>query len=227
MPQADRDFLAEYVRAQPSRQKDETLDAYLRRVGVDEGEPTNKKTEPPATPAQVDANHNRVNRFNSQQERANQRNQRDQARQVGEAKRAAEEEARARQARNASLIGKGLQAAGIAPNKAADTVERWRDRIANLPTPTGTGGMLVLLLIFIAFIIPVAANYTRAQLFWLTLLGRTQLTDSQGSEPARPSVSQGSEATPPPSSQGGESSVRPVPITLPMPGGPGGPQLPS
>lgn len=50
-----------------------------------------------------------------------------------------------------------------------------QDRVANLPTPGGAGAMLLILLAMIFFIIPVSAGYTRAQLLWLTFLGKTTL----------------------------------------------------
>jgi len=229
MPQGDRDFLREYVRAQPSRQKDETLTAYLRRVGVDEGDPKDLQKEREAAEATAQE---RTPERTPERVRANQQSQLDA--QTKEAQLAAADQARKQQAAKATLIGKGLYAAGIVPNKAADTVERFQNWLATRPTPGGRGGMLLLLLVFGAFIIPVAAGgYTRAQLAWLTLLGRTELDES--GEPGgrgRP-LPPGGEPRGEPKATGhgpaGTSSVTPppFPFTLPLPGGSGGPPLPS
>src|SRR5262249_26768299 len=151
--------LREYVRAQPSRQSDETLTQYLRRVGVDDSPPTGG----PATPTEEQSNaHTQPMAATREQDRARLAQQRA----AKEAQIAAADEARKREAQNSILIGKGVYAAGIIPNKAADTIERIQNWIATRPTPGGNGALLLILLIFVAFIVPVAAGgYTRAQLF--------------------------------------------------------------
>jgi hypothetical protein len=218
MASGDRDFLRAFAAGQPARQKDETVEEYAKRIGADPGSPADVKAEQAAKPQPSPAPA-RAQKLD---------------RQSAEAKRAADAETRAqqeKQEKTANLIGKGLHVAGIGPNRAADTVERWRDRLANLPTPGGSGAMLLLLLAFIAFIIPVSASYTRAQLLWLTLLGRTTLQDatSQGSEPRRTTtpVSEQTAPTTPVSEPRATVVAQPIPITLPMPGGVGGPTLPT
>ncbi len=226
--QSPREFLQDYaglqsrVRAQPSKQDDESLTGYLRRVGAIEDD---TKTAPPKLQARAGASAEPdVESRPAQAARAQKNAAREQERQAEEAAIAAEAEARRKKAQTAGLIGKGLAVAGIAPNKAADFVERLQTRIANLPTPGGRGAMLLLLLLFIIFIVPVAANYTRAQLFWLTLLGRTSLDDSGA--PERDPIAKPPGERPPlpkPNPPGG----RPPDITTAPPGSPGGLPLPS
>jgi hypothetical protein len=220
MPQADRDYLAAYVRAQPSRAKDESLEDYLKRVKVDPGAPGKQETEPPAPPQQVTQNNRHVAEFNRQQAKA-----------AAEAKLAAEQEARRQEAKNADLIHKGFYASGILPNAAADRVERVRAWVANLPTPGGNGAMLLILLGFVAFIVPVSGAYTRAQLFWLSLLDRTSLSEQKGSEPitSRPTGQPAEAITGRPAGQPVEPvgfTPQAIPFTLPLPGA-STPQLPS
>jgi hypothetical protein len=232
MPGQDRDFLRqyargsdEYVRAQPSRQSDETLTQYLRRVGVDDSAPTG------GPGASAEANAEERTPADAARARANQRQANQAA--MKDAQLAAAEEARKQKAKNSMLIGKGLYAAGIVPNKAADTVERIQEWIATRPTPGGRGGMLLLLLLFGAFIIPVAAGgYTRAQLFWLTLLGRTELDESgepDKGEPGRnPPAPTGEPGRKPPVPTGEPRATgggpKPLPFTLPLHGS-NGPSL--
>ncbi len=218
MPQADRDYLAAFL-AQPARDEahGESVEAYAKRIGVDPGPPGKQEPTEEAAPQRTMAPHA------GREERDRQRAQ---AREAAAAKLAAEQEARKQQAKNADLIHKGFYASGIVPNKAADTVERARNWLANLPTPGGNGALLLVLLGFVAFIVPVSGAYTRAQLFWLSLLGRTSLTDSKGSEPAvHPTVAPDPTVRP---VAAPEPVVRPasLPFTLPMPGA-NGPQLPS
>lgn len=189
----DREFLrqyargsTEYVRAQPSRQSDETLTAYLRRVGVDDSAPTGG----PASSAERGAEATAEERTPQDTARMSTNQRRALDAQAREAQIAAAAEARKKKAQDSLLIGKGLYAAGIVPNKAADIVERAQNWLATRPTPGGRGGMLLLLLLFGAFIIPVSqGGYTRAQLAWLTLLGKTELDESgEPSAPGEPGV---------------------------------------
>jgi hypothetical protein len=223
MPQADRDYLAAYVRSQPSKQPNESVEDYLKRVGVDPGDPAELKRtqEQEQTPP----------RLNAEAQRARAQASRAQAREAAAAKLAAEQEARKQQAKNADLIHKGFYASGILPNAAADRVERARNWLANLPTPGGNGALLLVLLGLVAFIVPVSGAYTRAQLFWLSLLGRTSLTDTGA--PAETVTHPGSSVaadtvTTRPAGAPAEPVVRPtaLPFTLPLPGA-SGPTLPS
>jgi hypothetical protein len=235
MATADRDYLAAYVRAQPSRQSNESLSDYLRRVGVDDSAPTGA----PASPAGVGPTGTQpLPNATAQAAQAQRQYQAQQAQAAKAAKLAADAEARKQGARDASLIGKGMYAAGIVPNKLADTVENIQNWIATRPTPGGRGGMLLLLLLFGAFIIPVSqGGYTRAQLLWLTLLGRTEIDDSgepdNGGYPKAPPAGppDGKPKPPGPIDPGGKTNMtnltaQPLPFTLPLPGGAGGISLP-
>lgn len=65
------------------------------------------------------------------------------------------------------------------------------DDMANVPTPSGIGGLFLVNLLFLFFAIPAnAQGYTRAALLWLTLLNRTKLPEQPPSEviPASPFV---------------------------------------
>lgn len=73
--------------------------------------------------------------------------------------------------------------AGKAANAAADKVTGVQNWIAKAPTPGGIGVLLLIILLFVAIIVPVSGGYTRLQLFWLTLLGRTSLPDASGNVP--------------------------------------------
>lgn len=224
MPQQDREFLreyargsAEYVRAQPSRQDDETLTQYLRRVGVDDSAATGAPARGP--------NNTQPTANAPAQAREAQREQQNLDAQAKAAKLAAEQEARRKKAQG-SLNLPELKAAGIYWNKAADTVENIQNWLATRPTPGGRGGMLLLLLIFGAFIIPVSqGGYTRAQLAWLTLLGKTELDDSgepNGEEPRRKPPPIPPEPRPRPT-----GPVDTFNFNLPLPGDTGSMRLPS
>jgi hypothetical protein len=228
MPQADRDYLAAYVRAQPSRAKDESLEDYLKRVKVDPGAP-DKSSDTTPMPQQPTQGMPQGTPQEQARLRANAQRAQDKA--LADAKLDAADQQRKQAAKNSILIGKGLYAAGILPNAAADRVERARNWLANLPTPGGNGALLLVLLGFVAFIVPVSGAYTRAQLFWLSLLGRTSLTDTGA--PAETVTHPGSSVaadtvTTRPAGAPAEPVVRPtaLPFTLPLPGA-SGPTLPS
>lgn len=53
------------------------------------------------------------------------------------------------------------------------------DSVANVPTPSGILGLLTINLLLLFFAVPAnAQGYTRAALFWLTLLNRTKLPET-------------------------------------------------
>lgn len=62
--------------------------------------------------------------------------------------------------------------------KAKETGSRLESWAANVKTPGGIGLLLIVIFIFLWAIVPVNGGKTRGQLFWLTLTGRTRMTDT-------------------------------------------------
>lgn len=62
--------------------------------------------------------------------------------------------------------------------RARDTGSRLEGWAANVPTYGSVGLLLAVIFIFLWAIVPVNGGKTRAQLFWLTLTGRTRMTDT-------------------------------------------------
>ncbi len=82
-----------------------------------------------------------------------------------------------------------------AAGKALSFLSRGNAKAGSLPTPGGVGALLMLLLGLVALIVPVVyssdgtSSYTRFQLFWLTLIGRTYMASTgaiTGAEIANP-----------------------------------------
>lgn len=105
-------------------------------------------------------------------------NQAQQQQQQAQRNARAQGRARGRIVGQAIAAGKGT----LGDNPVANKVEAVAERVGNFPTPGGLFALFVVLLLFVFLIVPVNGGLTRAQLFWLTLLGRTRLP--QGAEPA-------------------------------------------
>lgn len=60
-------------------------------------------------------------------------------------------------------------------NEGSQKLTSWADRV---PTPGGIGVLLLLIFLFLWAIVPVNGQYTRLQLMWLTLTGRTKMAST-------------------------------------------------
>lgn len=63
-------------------------------------------------------------------------------------------------------------------DNAKDLGNRVEDWASNIKTPGGIGLLLLAIFILLWAVVPVNGGKTRAQLFWLTLTGRTRMTDT-------------------------------------------------
>lgn len=153
MAKGDREFLKAYANAAP-RQDDESVEEYARRIGADPGPSTPDAPTEPEQPAAPKAE---------------------------ETPPSDEPKAPKPAPKPGGKAPKSL--AGKAANAAADKVTGVQNWIAGAPTPGGIGVLLLIILLFVAIIVPVSGGYTRLQLFWLTLLGRTSLPDASGNVP--------------------------------------------
>lgn len=109
-----------------------------------------------------------------------------------DAQRQADAQAKATAARNTQIAvaagNLGVGAAGAA-SSMADTASSIAtgisDWASSWPTPGGIGLLLVILFVLLWALIPVDdQGYTRLQLLWFTLMGRTQLQGSQNQQNA-------------------------------------------
>ena len=60
-------------------------------------------------------------------------------------------------------------------NEGSQKLTSWADRV---PTPGGIGVLVLLIFLFLWAIVPVNGQYTRMQLLWLTLTGRTKMANT-------------------------------------------------
>lgn len=91
--------------------------------------------------------------------------------------------------RNAAQRGLTSGVAGVSSQIGAmgDRLRAANEWAASVPTPGGILAMLIGLTALVSFVVPVNDGYTRAQLAWLTILGRTAIPEAQAVEDARDS----------------------------------------
>lgn len=93
--------------------------------------------------------------------------------------------------RRSPAAQKGISAYKASTNaigKIANSLNRrikpMSDYIGNLPVPGGLGTMFLLNLLFLGLVVPAnSQGYTRAQLLWLTLMGRTTIPTTTTPDP--------------------------------------------
>jgi hypothetical protein len=217
MARGDREFLRAYASGQAPRADDESVEDYAKRIGADPGPAPapapspapapapgkGKPATPPAPPAEP---------------------------KPGDPKpgdKPGDKPGGLLGNNPAAKVGKAAR------DGLADKVEGWRDKLANLPTPGGSGAIFLILILFVFLIVPVAAGYTRMQLFWLTILGRTSLpadsAPSSGAGQSEPDNKPASVSSSPNTggvtARAAELSAPSAPamprLPLPMPGGSG------
>lgn len=207
--EADRDYLRAFARGETgpaSRREDESVEDYAKRIGADPGPPNAKPnakpsaSEPPTQPKETPNG-----------------NAGDTPAEKPKAAPAGKKPGK----KPDSLLGKAADTIG-APGLGKQSAVEW---LASRPTPGGIGTLLVIILLFVAVIVPVAAGYTRLQLLWLTLLGKTELPDAAGNTPqtsgtsssaTSPSASPSPASPTPTTTAAGTGGALPFP--MPMPG---------
>ena len=100
-----------------------------------------------------------------------------------QAKAAAQSQAFALGAGNLAVgIGQAGSNAGDAISSVATNVQEW---MASWPTPGGIGLLLLIIFVMLWVLIPVdQQGYTRLQLLWFTVMGRTELQGSRNQQNA-------------------------------------------
>lgn len=172
----------QYVNATPSQVQGALAQAQVQAGGGNAGggNAGGGNTPPPASPG------GGANQPTPAQQRMLARRQQQQQ---DRAQRQAERDAQRRQQQQQKATQQGLISGVAGASEALGTaLERLRafsEWAGQAPTPGGIASMLFGLAVLISIVVPVNEGYTRLQLLWLTILGRTYLPEAKAIEDAR------------------------------------------
>lgn len=172
----------QYVNATPSQVQGALAQAGSQ-AGGNSGNGGGGNNPPPANPAQQPGGANQPTP--AQQRMLARRQQQQQDRAQRQAERAEQQRRQRQQKATQQGLSGGVAGVAQAWGQAGDRLRALSEWAGQAPTPGGIASMLFGLAVLISIVVPVNEGYTRLQLLWLTILGRTYLPEAKAIEDAR------------------------------------------